>query len=90
MRVRLEFGGGRFREAPGIWRGLGFGRVSGSHRWLRSQALLWGLILTLAYRKNRLNEEEKEKKRDPVGGQTALLIYSEGRGLDASDPLPFL
>ena len=33
-----------------------------------------GLILTLAYVTKRLSEEEKEKKRDLVGGQTALLI----------------
>ena len=49
---------------------------------------LWGLILTLAYITKRLSEEE-EKKRDLFGGQTALFIYSEGRGLHASDPLPF-
>ena len=44
---------------------------------------LWGLILTLAYITKRLSEEE-EIKRDLVRGQTALLIYSEGRGLHAS------
>ena len=49
---------------------------------------LWGLILTLAYITKRLSEEEM-KERDLVGGQTALLIYSEGRGLHTSDPLPF-
>ena len=58
--------------------------TGGSH--VRS---LWGLILTLAYITKRLSEEEKEKKRHPVGGQTALLIYSEGRGLHTSDPPPF-
>ena len=50
---------------------------------------LWGLILTLAYITKRLSEEEKEKKRHPVGGPTALLIYSEGRGLHTSNPPPF-
>ena len=49
---------------------------------------LWGLILTLAYITKRLSEEEK-KGRHLVGGQTALLIYSEGRGLHTSDPLTF-
>ena len=43
--------------------------------------------MTLAYITKRLSEEEK--KHHPVGGQTALLIYSEGRGLHTSDPLPF-
>ena len=49
---------------------------------------LWALILTLAYITKRLSDEEK-KERDLIGGQTALLIYSEGRGLHTSDPLPF-
>ena len=44
--------------------------------------------MTLAYITKRLSEEEK-KEHDLVGGQTALLIYSEGRGLRTSDPLPF-
>ena len=57
--------------------------TGGSH--VRS---LWGLILTLAYITKRLSEEEK-KERDLVGGQTALFIYSECRGLHTSDPLPF-
>ena len=48
----------------------------------------WVLILTLAYITKRLREKER-KERDLVGGQTALLIYSEGRGLHASDPLPY-
>ena len=47
---------------------------------------LWGWILTQAYITKRPSEEEK-KERDLVGGQTALPIYSEGRGLHASDPL---
>ena len=49
---------------------------------------LWGWILTSTYLTKRLSEEER-KKRDLAGGRTALLIYSEGRGLLASDPLPF-
>ena len=34
--------------------------------------------------------KKKEKERVLVGGQTALLIYSEGRGLLASNPPPLL
>ena len=73
-RVRVRYGFGVQVRVP----------TGGSH--VRS---LWGLILTLAYITKRLSREEEEKKRHLVGGQTALLIYSEGRGLHASDPLPF-
>ena len=57
--------------------------TGGSH--VRS---LWTLILTLAYITKRLSEEER-KEHDLVGGQTALLIYLEGRGSHTSNPLPF-
>ena len=49
-----------------------------------------GLILTLVYITKRLSEEEEEMKRNLVRGKTALLIYSEGRGLHTSDSLPCL
>ena len=48
-----------------------------------------GCHLTLAYITKRLSEEEEKKERHLVGGRIALLIYSEGRGLHTSNPLPF-
>ena len=61
------------RVPTDAWRWFRFGRGSGFHRWLGSHAPFVGLILTLGYITKRLSEEE-EKKRDLVGGQTALLI----------------
>ena len=80
VRVQVRYGFGvQVRYGFGVQVRVPTG---GSH--VRS---LRGLILTLAYITKRLSEEEK--KRHPVGGQTALLIYLEVRGLHTCDPLPF-